>query len=151
MEGSAISGTTIRHLAERLTELTSELQEVAHSDRPVLSKQIDPRALARSLYRERQRRAAAFPELDAKDGSWNLLLDMFAADQPVTVSSACLATLMPPTTGLRQVTALVREGLLERYPSSGDQRIHYVELTPGLRERLRMYLIEYARRYVDAP
>jgi hypothetical protein len=62
-------------------------------------------ALARRYLRHRRERERLLPDLFA-DPAWDILLDLFAASierRPVSVSSACVAAAVPPTTALRWI------------------------------------------------
>lgn len=93
-----------------------------------------PRAwLARKILRLRHRRATHFGSLELfPDPAWDVLLDLYAArlDQKhVSVSSACLAAMVPPTTALRWLTTLQNEGLIATADDPDDRRRRWVDLT----------------------
>lgn len=81
-----------------------------------------------AMYRDRE---AAFPRI--KEGAWRILLDL-AANGPCSVSSACLASGRPASTGLRYVAALEVAGLIERTAHPHDRRSDIVRLTDAARE-----------------
>jgi DNA-binding MarR family transcriptional regulator len=66
------------------------------------------------------------------DPGWDILLDLYIEDaehRSVSVSSACIAAGVPPTTGLRWLDRLQRRGLLTRTPDPQDGRKIYIGLT----------------------
>lgn len=66
------------------------------------------------------------------DPAWDMLLDLFVrcVDQVSTsISSACLASKVPPTTALRHMAILMEQGLVTKTPSRTDLRKHYVTLS----------------------
>ncbi len=66
------------------------------------------------------------------DPAWAILLDLFieeAEGRPVTVSNACLASRVPPTTGLRWLKRLYLEGLVDRTGDEADGRRTIVSLS----------------------
>lgn len=66
------------------------------------------------------------------DPAWEILVDLYiqaAHGRPVSVSSACLASGVPPTTGLRWLNRLCQEGLVERNGDANDARRIQVTLT----------------------
>lgn len=66
------------------------------------------------------------------DPGWYILPDMFireALGKQTSVSSACLASMSPPTTGLRWVTLLVDRGFIRRTNDPYDHRRVFVHLT----------------------
>lgn len=105
-------------------------------------------ARAERIYRLRRRRDVLFGQANLfGEPAYDILLDIFVAEArgcAVSVSSACIAAAVPPTTALRHISKLVKKGLLARIPDSADRRRAYVELTPRAREALSKYL-ELAR------
>lgn len=74
---------------------------------------------------------------------WTLLLDMFVSEarsRQVSVTSACLAAGVPPTTGLRRIEELAERGFVERTPDPADKRRVFLLLTESGREILTEYL-----------
>lgn len=66
------------------------------------------------------------------DPAWEILLDLYAAQlamHRVSVSSAVIASLSPHTTGLRWLTNLEKEGLIERKHDPLDARRTFVQLS----------------------
>lgn len=89
--------------------------------------------MARATYAKRRKRAAIFgdPELFGEPG-WDILLDLYIAEvdgKPVSVSSACIGSAAPPTTGLRWLGVLADQGLVDRQHDPQDQRRVLVRLT----------------------
>lgn len=84
-----------------------------------------------ALYRMRRARDELFPGFFA-DASWDMLLDLYEQrrrGRSVTISSACLASAVPPTTALRHLDLLTEQGLVVRRPCPHDARSTYVELS----------------------
>lgn len=92
------------------------------------------RVLVRMLVvarRERSRRFAAQSRY-LTDPAWDILVDLAAAGltgRSVSVSSACLAALVPQTTALRYVRLLEADGLVERVRDVSDGRRFLLGLT----------------------
>lgn len=85
-----------------------------------------------SILRARDARKILFDEDLFADPAWDMLLELFLADllqQKLSVSAACIAARVPPTTGLRWLTLLERRGLVKRVPDSLDGRRIYVLLS----------------------
>lgn len=64
--------------------------------------------------------------------AWDILLDLYIAHadgKPVSVSSACIGSAAPPTTGLRWLGVLAEEGLVVRENYADDHRRVLVRLT----------------------
>lgn len=70
-----------------------------------------------------------------KEGAWRILLDL-AVNGPCSVTSACIASGCPTSTGLRYVADLELRGLVERVPHPEDRRSDILHLTMLARERL---------------
>ncbi|KEO98904.1 hypothetical protein EH32_07300 [Erythrobacter litoralis] len=91
--------------------------------------------LARKAYAARRRRAAIFGNPDLfGEPAWDILLDLYIAHverKDVSVSSACIGSAAPPTTGLRWLGVLADHGLVLREHDPADQRRVLVRLTPA--------------------
>lgn len=99
--------------------------------RALKNNEIAGHSLAREILRLRRARELDAPDL-FHDPAWDILLDLFAASaegKAVSVSSACIAAAAPPTTALRYINHLQREGYLMRYRRGADKRIIFVSLT----------------------
>ena len=92
-------------------------------------------ALARKAYALRRKRVSLFgnPELFGEP-AWDILLDLYIAageGKNVSVSSACIGSAAPATTGLRWLGVLADEGLVVRENDAEDHRRVLVRLTPS--------------------
>lgn len=98
----------------------------AHSGRTHL-------ALARKAYSLRRKRATIFGNSDLfGEPAWDILLDLYIAQgegKSVSVSSACIGSAAPATTGLRWLGVLADEGLIVREADPADHRRVMVRLT----------------------
>lgn len=106
-------------------------------------------ALASEELRERGRRAVHFPEALFGEPAWDILLDLYVhacKGQEVSVSSACLAAQIPPTTGLRWIGLLETRGFIARRPSQKDRRTVILELTADGQARIQRALSERLHR-----
>ena len=90
-------------------------------------------ALARKTYAMRRKRAAIFGNADLfGEPAWDIMLDLFIAHgdgKQVSVSSACIGSAAPATTGLRWLAVLADEGLILRESDPQDQRRVLVRLS----------------------
>ena len=90
-------------------------------------------ALARKAYALRRKRAAIFNNPDLfGEPAWDILLDLYIAHaerKPVSVSSACIGSAAPATTGLRWLGVLADEGLVLRENDPEDNRRVMVRLS----------------------
>jgi hypothetical protein len=93
-----------------------------------------------SIKRMKQIAAIVTPALP--EGAWAMLLDLFANEgrKKISVSSACIASGFPGSTGLRWIKHLVDLGMLTKEPDGSDGRRIFVALTPKGREAVLRYL-----------
>lgn len=111
------------------------------STRPALP---DPRLLRR-IIRQRQLRARFFDGDLFADPAWDILLDLAAAraeHKRVSVTSACIASGVPPTTALRWIGQLVEAGLLQRVEDDTDRRRAFIALTDRAADAMARYFVE---------
>ena len=113
---------------------------------PVVEAGREPIALqVRRQLALRRRRDGLFPPDLFGEPAWDMLLDLYVAAserRPISVSSACLAAAVPPTTALRYIATLERSGLIEREADPADRRRFHVRVSRQATE-----LIE--RTYTD--
>ena len=117
-------------------EITTSLPAVAYTDSALLT-------VARQLVRERKNRLKFFQASAFGEPVWDILLDLYIASCTgalISVSSACIAAHVPPTTALRYITMLTREGMLERTAAKHDCRVMYVALSEQARNMMGEYL-----------
>ena len=139
--GRAGSGESaaLHPLADELLAIAARLRDVAASPAGEAITRPTPRserrylALARQAYALRRKRAGIFgnPELFGEP-AWDILLDLYIAHaeaKPVSVSSACIGSAAPATTGLRWLGVLADEGLVVRENDPEDHRRVLVRLT----------------------
>ena len=77
--------------------------------------------------------------------AWDILLDLYIHHEKridVSVSSACIASAVPATTGLRWIYLLIEQGLLSFEQDPRDKRRRFVRLTPEGYECMTQYLNE---------
>jgi hypothetical protein len=131
-----VPGSCLQPLADELVAIAARLRDVAAAPAsPQRSQRSERRylALARQAYALRRKRAVIFgnPELFGEP-AWDILLDLYIAHadgKPVSVSSACIGSAAPPTTGLRWLGVLAEEGLVVRENDADDHRRVLVRLT----------------------
>lgn len=88
---------------------------------------------ARAAYSRRRQRGSIFGNTELfGEPAWDILLDLYIAhvdEKPVSVSSACIGSASPPTTGLRWLGVLAENNLVIREQDPNDQRRVLVKLT----------------------
>ncbi|MGW8142257.1 winged helix DNA-binding protein [Sphingomonas zeae] len=90
------------------------------------------RTLCRDLYRIRRLRDSILGADMFNDHAWDMMLDLYQAEldgADVPVVSLCAAALIPQTSGLRIISALVERGLVQKRVDSADRRRCFVTLT----------------------
>ena len=146
---------TLRHIAEQLLTLAeqSEGESVPRPSRRQsggddLLSFADPdqlARLARAMYIARDRRRRYFnPQLFA-DPAWDILLDLFiqkSAARQVSVTSACIAAQVPPTTALRWISILIEQELVSREEDESDRRRAFLRLSEYGDKLIRRHLID---------
>jgi DNA-binding MarR family transcriptional regulator len=93
-------------------------------------------------------REAEFPSELLGEPVWDILLDLFAAQEEgkrVSISSACIASGAPSTTALRHIKAMERSGLLRREACPTDKRSRYLHLSCAARLKMAALLSRMAR------
>jgi DNA-binding MarR family transcriptional regulator len=120
----------------------TELRDLARSSSRAVQKTTLP--VARMLVADRRRRDRVFAEYDIfGEPGWDILLDLYAAHserRDVSVSSACIAAAVPPTTALRWIQMLTEKALLTRQPDPFDRRRVHLRLAPEALRRMELYL-----------
>lgn len=117
----------LRDLGTRLIAFSEEqitLDETLPSN-PLVS------AAQREISRRRSRRLLDQHEIVGETG-WNILFDLYvmaAHDRRVSITSACIASGAPPTTGLRYVSVLEENDLILRQADKEDCRRAFLRLT----------------------
>jgi hypothetical protein len=97
------------------------------------------------LIRVRRGRSRYLPPQLFGEPAWDILLDLLRAElayERISVSSACIAAAVPPTTGLRWLKALEQHGLVLRQCDLHDARRTFVVLSPDTSKALRHYFLE---------
>lgn len=106
--------------------------------------------LAGALYQIRRTRDRVFADADLfGDPAWDILLDLIYAERDrksVSVTSACMASAVPPTTALRWVAILESRGYIERVQDKLDGRRRYVMLTEKGRSLMNRFFAQLVQR-----
>ncbi|MEM6909753.1 MAG: winged helix DNA-binding protein [Pseudomonadota bacterium] len=106
--------------------------------------------MAREAYTTRRQRTAIFGNVELfGEPAWDILLDLYIAhveNKAVSVSSACIGSASPPTTGLRWLGVLAEHDLVLREHDPEDQRRVLVRLTDRGLDAMDTYFAHAAQR-----
>ncbi len=100
---------------------------------------------AKTLIRQRIHRRKHFDESKFAEPFWDILLDLFISKLmglKISVSSACLASGVPPTTALRYVSHMCKVGDVIRTDDPNDGRRIYLEISESAFTAMKKYLRE---------
>lgn len=79
--------------------------------------------------------------------AWDILLDALVSEQsdrPISITSACTAASVPPTTALRWISLLQQKELLTRANDAADKRRSFVRLTAHGTRKMHAYFSRLA-------
>lgn len=140
----------IRKVHNRLIGAAEEAGVNLGSALPPLTAYVATRAkFVRTFIRARMDFEGLVPEPLFGDATAYVLLDLYASElegKSVAVNSACIASNGPSTTALRHIGTLVAAGHLIRSSDPTDARRIYLQLAPGMREKIEMWV----DRHLDA-
>lgn len=108
--------------------------------------------LSMTYYRVRRTRDNYFPRQLFGEPAWDILLDLYinhAQGRKISVSSLCVASMVPATTALRYIAMLEDQGLLRKIASEHDRRVSLVELTDKGCAAMEAYMTSVAVEIVD--
>ena len=140
-------GRSAAALAHAATELAACVQEISADALPGFRH----RRYAQGLYDARRLRDTHFDDASLfGEPAWDILLDIFAAEQAgksISITSACIAAAVPPTTGLRWISVLIDRGYLARTDDTLDTRRRILSLTDHSRQIMIRYFKALEVRY----
>lgn len=153
-------GQPVSSTGETLSEFKSEfrgpeanplLNSHAQSDEQAYALP-DPQAV-RALIARRQARAKFFEGELFADPAWDMLLDLTAAEaekQRVSVTSLCVAAMVPATTALRWIKQLVDSGVFQRMADPSDKRRAFIGLSDQSRQAMAGYFAQVETPLLEA-
>ena len=144
--------TQIEHILLKIDSLQRQIEELPHlNPLPEEGGTIVPNAssdfssIAEAELKRYDIRDRHFPSDQFSEASWHIILDLFIHEQAskkVSVTSACIASRKPQTTGLRWVRYLESIGYVVREEDRDDHRKSYLRLSDQCRSKVRNYLAE---------
>jgi DNA-binding MarR family transcriptional regulator len=139
----------LEHIQCRLKQLKEDLSKTWVAAQSPACDDLSLGRLVKEILRSRRKRETVFGGALFGEPAWDILLELYAAQltcQDVPVSSICEASAVPPTTALRWVVRLEKEGWVQRKRDHSDARRSLVELTAEASATMRTYLGEIAIR-----
>lgn len=121
----------IEHILDKLSKTVGERGQNTER-RPRTSAETRTALLVRSCIQARRARDRALGADLFSDPAWCMLLDLYlrhSAGEPSSVSSLCLASGIPQSTGLRWLLMLEKAGLISRRADPVDRRRTLIDLT----------------------
>jgi DNA-binding MarR family transcriptional regulator len=162
----AINVSEVRALAVRLLNLTdtemnaldvSGMMSNVECEEEIPPLMLMPQnAIWAFVRKELARRRARHREIEHKlalEADWNILLDLYhlsCQGKSVSISSACLASGVPPTTALRYLDVLIVSNMIERYSDIEDRRRFYIRFTRKGLERFQATISSQIKAEQDA-
>ena len=144
------------HSADRLLQLSDEVSRIAGTlarlsteTAPVFKPaERTPEISAGQVMaaiRSRRLRARYFAGDIFAEPAWDMMLNLFHSElsqRRVAVSQLTEASGVPPTTALRWITVLVKQGMFTRRADPFDGRRFFIELAPETSQALHQYFAD---------
>lgn len=135
----------IRNLVEQISEVLDDEEGATDAAGKLHYTNEIWAELALKTYRNRRLRTKIFQNEGLfGEPAWDLLLDLFVRQMQglkTSVTSACIAACVPPTTGLRWIRVLEAENLIERFDDPEDARRHFLRLTHKGIDGMKQYVL----------
>ena len=144
IESGDMSDEKLKWTRPELVRLPTENAEVPSSRK---MESFSPRLAdeAKAIYTARRSRADHIKIALDNEAAWDIMLDLYWQaynGRHVSISSACIASAVAPTTALRWIDVLIKEGYTERAPSAHDKRRHWLSLTMKGKLELERFLFD---------
>jgi DNA-binding MarR family transcriptional regulator len=101
--------------------------------------------LAREIFYARQRRDQFFAEDLFGEPMWDILLDLYVSKlngRSISITSACIASGVAPTTALRYIKVMEERGLVRRQEDSADKRRSWISISETAFRSMTQYLAD---------
>jgi DNA-binding transcriptional ArsR family regulator len=147
----------LRATAEKLLRIASDLEKEATNTTDVLHESNEHTRhrfilpglgrtellnRAKFIYESRRERARHFDADIFGEPAWDIILDLLISkltEKQISITSACLASGVPPTTALRWIGYLEDLGIVEREECLTDNRRKYVKLSDSAFSSIKTY------------
>lgn len=138
-------GELVNSARDNVYEYPERIQMMRRPTSPTSSFSDDAALVfAKEIYRFRRKRGEFFSDTLFADPSWDILLELYVLRREgrrTSVKSVCAASGVPPTTALRWINLLVKEGLVERSNDLVDLRVRWVTLSDAGFEGMHKLLL----------
>lgn len=117
---------------------------------PEITREAVSHWMAKRLLGSREMRARIGAACDLSEAGWQMLLDLFIAEQlghKVSITDLALTAQVPKSTGLRIAGQLVDDGLAIREADPADKRRQWMRLADQTRAQIDEYLVDAARLF----
>lgn len=134
----------IEHGVSKILSMLTPERIMPRVEGPALTESMIGAEVEREL-KGLQLRHRIFPEAAHKQTAWTMLLVAYQHSVkriPLSVTAICGLSHEPPTTALRHLEVLEREGLLLREPDINDGRRYWITLSKEGRKLLVRYFTE---------
>jgi DNA-binding MarR family transcriptional regulator len=147
---AGIDTKQIEHVKDGLLRAIGHLEELAKlpQSSPLPICDDDLLKVAEGIVLKRRRREKFFQTTNFGEPAWDIMLDLFIAKlrgRMISVSSACIAAAVPPTTALRYIFIMTQLGQIQRLADPNDARKVYVMLSDEMMDAMRRYLADTLR------
>jgi len=133
----------VRAQLSRLQKQLDALKFSLASDPALVEQDRSIDALVMGILKARRDRDAIFGRELFGEPAWDILLELYAAhvaQRRLSVTGVCYASAVPPTTALRWVERLEKEGWVSRHSDPLDGRRAWVTLTKRAMTAMQGYL-----------
>lgn len=139
-------------LAEKMAQnlerrQSSDLIGIRVPPPPDPSTAVDSVSVAQRMIAMRRHREAVLGSGLFGEPAWDIILDLFVAgakSKMVSISSACIAANVPPTTALRWIRILEARGIICRKDDPSDSRRKWVSLSTEWNTKIHLLLSDLA-------
>lgn len=114
----------------------------------------DSVSVAQRMIAMRRHREAVLGSNLFGEPAWDIMLDLFVAgakNKLVSISSACIAANVPPTTALRWIKIMVERGIICRTDDPFDNRRKWVSLSTEWQTKIHLLLSDLVSGSSEIP
>ena len=134
--------------AERIADLLLAMADEVRAQgdtRTLGSKLLKPAQVAAVMYAQRRERERVFGDKLFGEPAWDMMLELYVSAKQggaLSTKAVIAGSAVPPTTALRWLENMEREGIIRRFSDPGDKRRVCVALTASTHAGMTTYLNE---------